>query len=300
MLNRTPERAPRRWPRDLGVTSRRAPGPADLLVNCTSVGLEPTADDGRSGAGAGRRWSRRGSRSTWSTATARTPRASVGRSAAGRAWSTAWRCWCARARSSLERWTGREPPLDVDAARRRSTRVMLRPLLPIPERMAVSRPLLARPRRRGPGARGVLRDLRRAQLRDDGATEADARQGRPRKSRSAAAARRYAAEPQAKRRGPPSSERPRRARRKAVAAVAVARGPALADRTVVLFFRQRGSADDDATAARRGRRPRDSAAWPCSARRSPGSRDYRARSPAASAISQAPAVVIVGGAARRG
>jgi shikimate dehydrogenase len=47
--NRTPERADA-LARDLGVRSVPRPGPADLLVNCTSVGLESQAADLRQSA----------------------------------------------------------------------------------------------------------------------------------------------------------------------------------------------------------------------------------------------------------
>ncbi len=42
--NRTPERA-RDLARDLGVLAAERPGAAELLVNCTSVGLRPSADE---------------------------------------------------------------------------------------------------------------------------------------------------------------------------------------------------------------------------------------------------------------
>ncbi len=48
VYNRSAERA-QALARDLGVRALAAPGPADLLVNCTSVGLAP-ARDGASGA----------------------------------------------------------------------------------------------------------------------------------------------------------------------------------------------------------------------------------------------------------
>jgi shikimate dehydrogenase len=57
--NRTPERA-EALARELGVRAVTAPGPADLLVNCTSVGLEPAAPAGGGGVADGVRAPSRG------------------------------------------------------------------------------------------------------------------------------------------------------------------------------------------------------------------------------------------------
>ena len=99
---------------ELGVGHAERPGPTDLLVNATSVGLVP---DTRRGRGAGRARARPASRRPppwWTSSTATRPRRS-------------WR-WASRGDGrvvgglevlvrqgalSLELWTGREAPVDA-------------------------------------------------------------------------------------------------------------------------------------------------------------------------------------------
>ena len=82
---------------ELDVAHAETPGPTDLLVNATSVGLAP--DTGRTPRS--RPSSSRAShrpQPSWTSCTETRPRRSgTGPRAATRAWWEAWRCWCARA-----------------------------------------------------------------------------------------------------------------------------------------------------------------------------------------------------------
>ena len=120
---------PPRWPRSSGVSHAERPGPCDLLVNATSVGLEPRLDGARGAAGArpGRPRPAAGGRGSRLLGRPHRP-ARLGRSGRARRRWTASRCWCARERSASS--SGR-------AARPRSTRCE-RPQRPAREQLALN------------------------------------------------------------------------------------------------------------------------------------------------------------------
>ena len=113
--NRTPERA-EALARDLGVRAVPDPEPADLLVNCTSVGLD---EAGTGGSRAGRAGPQRlsvsasiATSSTWSTRPARR-RCSTAAAGGACARSTASRSCSPRGRSASSCGRGRAAPLEA-------------------------------------------------------------------------------------------------------------------------------------------------------------------------------------------
>ena len=97
-----------------GRAARGAPGPCDLLVNATSVGLEPALEGDEALAALGLE-----SLDppplvvdlVYSSAPSAAAR--MGRTGRVRRRWTAWRCWCARGRSASSAGPGREAPLDA-------------------------------------------------------------------------------------------------------------------------------------------------------------------------------------------